>query len=78
MTSLKEWIDLKIKDGDIYYFEYSEFSNVKKIGEGAFGIVNRADWKSGRIKIALKILANNSSINEDNMNKFLKEVMYWI
>ena len=51
---------------------------MEKVGEGAFRIVNRADWESGRIKIALKILANNSSINEDNMNKFLKGVMYGI
>ena len=75
MTSLNEWIDTKVKDGDVIYFEYDEFSNVKKVGEGAFGIVNRANWKSCGIKIALKVLAKNSSINEDNMNKFLKEVV---
>ncbi|GES73379.1 kinase-like domain-containing protein [Rhizophagus clarus] len=74
MTSLNEWIDTKIKDDDINYFEYNEFSNVQKIGNGAFGIVNRADWKSCGIKVALKILINNPSINEDNMNKFLKEL----
>ena len=73
--SLNEWIDTKIKDGDIIYFEYNEFSNVEKIGEGAFGIVNRADWKRCGIRVALKILANNSSIDEDNMNKFVKEVL---
>ena len=75
MKSLNNWIDTKIKDGDIIYFQYDEFSNVKKIGEGAFGSVNRADWKSGGIQIALKILAENSSISEDNMKIFLKEVM---
>src|SRR6266480_4605421 len=75
MPSLNEWIDTKIKDDDINYFEYDEFCNVEKVGEGAYGIVNRADWKSCGIKIALKILANNPSINEDNMKKFLKEVI---
>ncbi|CAB4416074.1 unnamed protein product [Rhizophagus irregularis] len=74
MTSPNDWIDKKIKDDDINYFEYNEFSNMKNIGNGAFGIVNRADWKSCRSKVALKILASNSSINEDNMNKFLKEL----
>ncbi len=75
MTLLDEWIDIKIKDDEINYFEYSEFSNMEKVGEGAFGSVNRADWKSCGIKIALKVLANNPSINEVNMNKFLKEVI---
>jgi serine/threonine protein kinase len=75
MTTLNEWIDTKIRDDDINYFEYDEFSNVEKVGNGAFGIVKRADWKSCGIKVALKILANNPSINEDNMNKFLKEVV---
>src|ERR1700722_12448502 len=77
MTSLNEceWIDMKIKDEDINYFEYNEFSNVETAGEGAFGIVTKADWKNGGIKIALKrIRANNPSINKNNMNKFLKEV----
>lgn len=56
MTSLNEWIVVKIKNGDINYFEYNEFSNVRGIG--------------------LKILKNNnSSINTDGTNKFLKEVI---
>jgi serine/threonine protein kinase len=75
MKSLNEWIDVKKREGDINYFEYDDFSNVKKIGEGAFGVVNRADWKSCGFKVALKILSKNSSISEDHMNKFLKEVM---
>jgi hypothetical protein len=65
MTSL--FIDTKIK-GDINYFGYDEFSNVEKVGE--FGKINRANWKNGGIKIALKTFASN----EDNIYKFLKEV----
>ena len=75
MTSLYDWIDMKIRDNDIIYFEYNEFSNMERVGEGTFGIVNRADWNSYGIKIALKILSNNPSIDEDSMNKFLKEVI---
>ncbi|RIA82373.1 kinase-like domain-containing protein [Glomus cerebriforme] len=48
--------------------------NIEKVGEGAFGIVNRADWKICETKIALKSLLSNPSINEDNMNKFIKEL----
>ena len=79
MTSLNEWIDVKIKDGDIKYFEYNDFSKVKNVGKGAFGIINKAYWKSCGIEIALKkLIADNSSISEDNMNTFLKEVRIYI
>ncbi|PKY60963.1 kinase-like protein [Rhizophagus irregularis] len=74
MTSLNEWIDMKIKDGNIDYVEYSEFSNVEKVGEGAFGIVNSAYWRSCGIKIAIKILINNSSVDENIMDEFVKEL----
>ncbi|PKB94232.1 hypothetical protein RhiirA5_507680, partial [Rhizophagus irregularis] len=80
MTS-SEWIDKKIEEEDINFFRYDEFINLEKVGEGAFGIVNRADWNSGKIKIALKILTNNKAISEinnennvkSNMEKFIKE-----
>ena len=72
---MSSWIDIKIKDDDINYFEYDEFSNLEKAGKGAFGSVNRADWNSGGIKVALKILENNLSANEDSMNLFSKEVI---
>ncbi|CAB4426615.1 unnamed protein product [Rhizophagus irregularis] len=74
MTSFNEWIDMKIKDGDIHYVEYNEFSSVKKVGEGSFGIVESADWKSRGIKIALKTLIDHSSVDENSMNKFVKEL----
>jgi hypothetical protein len=66
MTSLL--IDTEVED-DMNYFEYDEFSNVEKVDE--FGKTNRADWKSGGTKIALKTFASN----EDNIHKFLKEVI---
>ncbi|GBB84214.1 hypothetical protein RclHR1_10830005 [Rhizophagus clarus] len=74
MTSFNEWIDTKIKDGNIDYTEYSEFSDVEKIGEGGFGIVKSAKWKNYGIKIALKTLINNSSVDENSMNEFVKEL----
>src|SRR3954452_20267832 len=75
MTSLKEWIDLKIEDKDINYFEYNNFSNIEKIGNGAFGIVNQANWNDGGIKVALKSFLNNSTIDEDQKESFFKEVL---
>ena len=71
MTSLRKWIDMKIKDGDINYFEYNNFSNIEKINEGAFGIVDRADWNNGGIRVALKRLLNNSMIDDDQKENFL-------
>ena len=34
MTSLKKWIEMKIKDGDINYFEYNDFRNIEKMIRG--------------------------------------------
>ena len=74
MTSLKEWINIKIRDRDINYFEFNNFSNIEKAGEGAFGVVNKADWNDGGIKVALKSSLNNSTIDENQKDNFLKEV----
>ena len=64
MTSLIViWVDVKIKDGDINYFE---FSNVEKVGREAFveafGTVSRADWNCGGIKVALKTILQSMKI----------------
>lgn len=61
----------KIKNGNIDYFEYSEFSNMKKVGSGSFGTVESADWKSYGIKIALKTFISNPSIDDE----FIKEAI---
>ncbi|EXX62894.1 hypothetical protein RirG_157470 [Rhizophagus irregularis DAOM 197198w] len=75
MTSFNEWIDkIKRKDGDIDYIEYNEFSNVKTVGKGAFGIVESADWKSYEIKAALKTLISNPTIDDYDLNNFIKEL----
>ena len=67
MTSLKEWIDIKVKDEDIDYFKCGNFRNKMKIGKGGFGIVYKADY--GRIEVALK-----SFVNDTDDQKVLKEV----
>ena len=73
MTSLKTWVYIKIQDGVIKCFEYNNFSNIKEIGKGAFGIVNKANWNDGGIRVALKSPLNNNENQEEN---FLKEVNY--
>ena len=74
MTSLKTWIGVKIEDGDIKYFEYNNFSEIKEIGKGAFGIVYKASWNDGGIRVALKSPLNYSTIDENQKENFLREV----
>ncbi|UZO06819.1 uncharacterized protein OCT59_027126 [Rhizophagus irregularis] len=79
---------LKINDYNEIVFEwipYSQFSNIKKIGEGGFSTVYSAKWKDGPLEynvdrklynrnpnrvIALKCLHNSQNITD----KFLNEV----
>ncbi|CAI2181986.1 15371_t:CDS:2 [Funneliformis geosporum] len=75
MTSLKEWIDTKIKDGDITHFEYAELSELKVIGKGGFGIVHRADLVSRGIQVALKSFSNNDAkIDKNDVADLVKEL----
>ena len=78
MTPIKEWIDNKIKDKDIDYFEYDTFSNIVEIGRGGFGKVSKAYLNSMGIEVAIKSsIYENSEIEENNidkLNEIVKEV----
>ncbi|RIA96293.1 kinase-like domain-containing protein [Glomus cerebriforme] len=76
MTLLvKALIDKMIKDGDVEYFEYNEFSSIKEIGRGAFGEISKAYLGSNRSEVALKTFINeHSSIEEEKLNEFVKEL----
>ncbi|GBC03162.1 hypothetical protein RclHR1_00500010 [Rhizophagus clarus] len=71
----EEWIKKKIEDEDIRYFEYNEFKEIEKIGEGGFGVVNKAETKNKK-QVALKFLIEKSSsgIDENAIKKFVKEL----
>lgn len=64
-----------MKEEDIKYFEYSEFNKIKKIGEGGFGVVNRAETND-KVQVALKglIEKKSSKIEENVIENFVKEV----
>ena len=64
MKFLKEWIDNKINDGDIIYFDYNEFSNVETCE-----IMKKANWENRKITVELKILNNSNSIISENDSK---------
>ncbi|PKY56390.1 kinase-like protein [Rhizophagus irregularis] len=72
MTKLKEWIDMKVNDEIIKYFEYNNFSDIEDIAKGGFGIVRSANWIDGGIKVALKSLL--ISIDENQMENFVREL----
>ncbi|PKY49631.1 kinase-like protein [Rhizophagus irregularis] len=71
-VSLNEWISKKIKEGEISYLDYSDLSDLRMIDKESG--VKRANWVYGRAKLALKVLINNPTINEENMNKLLIEL----
>lgn len=75
MTSVKEWIEEKIKNGYIRYFEQDKFSQISIIGRGSFGIVNKANLANTGL-VALKIICNENSEEEHNEfnDEFVKEV----
>ncbi|CAB4430673.1 unnamed protein product [Rhizophagus irregularis] len=75
MTSVKEWVEEKIKNGYIRYFELDKFSQISIIGRGSFGIVNKADLANTGL-VALKIICNENSEEEhDEFNdEFVKEL----
>ncbi|PKC76119.1 kinase-like protein [Rhizophagus irregularis] len=71
----EEWIKKNMKEEDIKYFEYSEFNKIKKIGEGGFGVVNRAETND-KVQVALKglIEKKSSKIEENVIENFVKEL----
>ncbi|PKK75229.1 kinase-like protein [Rhizophagus irregularis] len=75
MTSVIEWIEEKIKNECIHYFEYDKFSHFDEIGRGSFGKVIKANL-TNRGLVALKIIFNDNSkekLNEVN-EEFVKEL----
>ncbi|CAB4402688.1 unnamed protein product [Rhizophagus irregularis] len=66
----EEWIKKKIEEEDIHYFEYSEFNDIEKIGEGGFGTVNRAVTNDGMLVAFKKVNLETS----DNTKTFVNEL----
>ncbi|CAG8547224.1 9680_t:CDS:2 [Funneliformis mosseae] len=68
MLAIKEsldWLEKSIADENLNNYEYSEFKNLKLIGEGSFGNVISAKWKNTDRFFALKSFKNDSvSIKE--------------
>ncbi|CAG8453775.1 12560_t:CDS:10, partial [Cetraspora pellucida] len=62
------WLEDSIRERDIKYYVYTEFSAPEEIDEGAHGIVCRSEWKDRGLTVALK-----RSLKEKTIQNFVKE-----
>jgi hypothetical protein len=61
-----DWIEKAIENNFLKFYEYKHFSNIEKIGSGAFGRVYRANFENSNQYVALKdfISLNDSALKE--------------
>ncbi|CAG8491510.1 9411_t:CDS:2 [Acaulospora morrowiae] len=70
-----EWLEDAIKDGYINSFNYNQFSDVKEIGKGGFGIIESAEWGIFERKVALKRLKKEvCQLDKPSIKEFLREI----
>ncbi|PKY39856.1 kinase-like protein [Rhizophagus irregularis] len=55
-----KWLEDSIDNNYLDYYKYSEFKNIKKIGNGAFGSIYSANWKNTDTILVLKSFDNNN------------------
>ncbi|RGB24701.1 kinase-like domain-containing protein [Rhizophagus diaphanus] len=67
-----QWLEKLIIDEYINYYDYSNFKNIQPIGSGAYGNVNRANWKSTDHFFALKSFSNNN--NKQTLEEIVNEL----
>jgi serine/threonine protein kinase len=66
-----EWFEEAVSKNHIKYYEYKDFHNIEKIGNGNFGKVYRANWKHSQQYFALKSLSN---LENNTIKDIIKEV----
>ncbi|RIB24272.1 kinase-like domain-containing protein [Gigaspora rosea] len=72
----KGWLDDAILNEQIKYYDYNEFSNFKKIGEGMFGSVYKSELRNPKINVVLKYLSIDASFDDDVAKKLIKEIQF--
>jgi hypothetical protein len=74
-TDLKEsniyinWLERSIVDEYLNYYNYSEFKNLKPLGNGAHGSVSRANWRNTYGFFALKSFDNDKITLKEVVNE---------
>jgi serine/threonine protein kinase len=66
------WAEEAISKRYIKHYEYKDFRNIEKIGNGNFGKVYRANCKNSEQYIALKSLSN---LDNNTIKNVVKEVV---
>jgi hypothetical protein len=74
MSPFKIWLESQIVANHIKYFNYAEFSDMIRVGEGGSGTVCKANWNSRKMTVALKILKISSLVDESVWEEFVREV----
>ncbi|CAG8546161.1 15292_t:CDS:2 [Cetraspora pellucida] len=73
-----EWLDNELENGNITFYKFSLFKNIKLIGQGGFGFVSSADYDEENV--ALKKLKSEEAAKEttkEATKKFVNEVIYY-
>ena len=60
-----DWLEKSVTEGHIKYYEYSDFKDIKSIGKGSFGNVDRVTWNITNRFFALKSFNNDKEILEN-------------
>jgi serine/threonine protein kinase len=63
-----DWLENSINDEYYNHYKYSEFEILQSIGEGSFGNVMRANWKSNHF-FALKSFKNDKVTLKEVVNE---------
>ncbi|PKY60359.1 hypothetical protein RhiirA4_483971 [Rhizophagus irregularis] len=66
------WLERSIDDENIKLYEYSDFKNIRPIGNGSYGIVYRVNWKHSNRFFALKSFVNNN--DKQTLREVIKEL----
>lgn len=66
-----DWLDNSITEEHIKYYEYSNFTNIQRIGKGSYGRVDRVNWKNSNRLFAIKSFDND----KQTLKEVVKEVL---
>ena len=64
-----DWLENSIANDYLDYYKYSDFKNMRQIGNGSFGSIFRANWKNTDTVLVLKSFNNQKSTLKEVVNE---------